>query len=292
MYTVYCHFNKINGKLYFGLTKYTIKKRKQNGYFTCNKLRNAINKYGWDSFDSFVIRDNLTKEDACSLEKELIKRYHTTEQNRGYNIHLGGTAPEVTDEFRKKMRAITLKIRKEHPEISKNNSKKMKEYYKTHEPTRGMLGKHHSEETKRKIGESNKNKGLFKIGHNPWNKDCKISYEHREKLKKTMFKKGHKPWNKGIYMTKERYEKCKDTMFKKGQSPWCKGKKMTEEQKQKLRNAKRKSLKKVLCLETGVIYDKIIDVERTLGIASQTIVAVCKGRPHFKTAGGYHWKYI
>lgn len=278
MYTVYCHFNKVNGKLYFGLTKHTIKKRKQNGYLTCNKLRNAINKYGWDSFDSFVIRDNLTKEDACSLEKELIKRYHTTEQNRGYNIHLGGTAPEVTDDFRKKMKAITLKIRKEHPEISKNNSKKMKEYYKTHEPTMGMLGKHHSEETKRKISERNKGK--------------KISPKSIEHMRPNMFKKGQTPWNKGVPKTPEYYEKCKATMFKKGQTPWNNGKKMTEEQKQKLRNAKRKSLKKVLCLETGVIYDKIIDVERTLGIANATITAVCKGRPHFKTAGGYHWKYV
>lgn len=247
MYTVYCHFNKTNGKLYFGLTKNTLKKRKSNGYLTCNRMRNAINKYGWDSFDSFVIRDNLTKEDACSLEKELIKRYHTTEQNRGYNIHLGGTAPEVTDEFRERAR-------------------------------RAMLGKHHSEETKRKMSEKQKGK--------------KMSPHAIELMRPTMFKKGQEAWNKGVPMTKEKYEKCKATMFKKGQTPWCTGKKMTEEQKQKLRNTKRKNLKKVLCLETGVIYDKIIDVERTLGIANQTIVAVCKGRPHFKTAGGYHWKYV
>ena len=50
--------------------------------------------------------------------------------------------------------------------------------------------------------------------------------------------------------------------------------------------------KKVLCVETGVIYPSIIEAYRQTGIGQKEITNVCKGKPHYKTAGGYHWKYI
>lgn len=50
--------------------------------------------------------------------------------------------------------------------------------------------------------------------------------------------------------------------------------------------------KKVLCVETGVIYSSIIEAYRQTGIGQKEIINVCKGKPHYKTAGGYHWKYI
>lgn len=50
--------------------------------------------------------------------------------------------------------------------------------------------------------------------------------------------------------------------------------------------------KKVLCVETGVIYPSITEAYRQTGIGQKEIINVCKGKPHYKTAGGYHWKYI
>ena len=50
--------------------------------------------------------------------------------------------------------------------------------------------------------------------------------------------------------------------------------------------------KKVLCVETGVIYSSIIEAYRQTGIGQKEIINVCKGKPHYKTAGGYHWKYV
>lgn len=50
--------------------------------------------------------------------------------------------------------------------------------------------------------------------------------------------------------------------------------------------------KKVLCVETGVIYSSIIEAYRQTGVGQKEIINVCKGKPHYKTAGGYHWKYI
>lgn len=38
-------------------------------------------------------------------------------------------------------------------------------------------------------------------------------------------------------------------------------------------------------------WDSIIDAGRTLGIEKCSIVGCCKNRPHYKTAGGFIWKY-
>ena len=48
--------------------------------------------------------------------------------------------------------------------------------------------------------------------------------------------------------------------------------------------------RKVMCIETGVIYNSIIEVERQLGILHSDISKCCKGTR--KTAGKLHWKYL
>ena len=53
------------------------------------------------------------------------------------------------------------------------------------------------------------------------------------------------------------------------------------------RQAKSKS-KKVICIETGVIYNSLKEAKEQTGI--NNIYNVCNGKA--KTAGGYHWQYI
>ena len=48
--------------------------------------------------------------------------------------------------------------------------------------------------------------------------------------------------------------------------------------------------KKVLCVETGVIYDSTMEVERQTGLSHGNISKCCKGK--YKTCGGYHWEYV
>jgi len=75
---------------------------------------------------------------------------------------------------------------------------------------------------------------------------------------------------------------------------------LTKEEHMKLHKASKKLSeigkkylsKKVLCVETGVVYDSTMDVQRQTGISNQHISDVCLGKPHHKTAGGYHWKYV
>ena len=50
--------------------------------------------------------------------------------------------------------------------------------------------------------------------------------------------------------------------------------------------------KPVLCVETGTIYPSVREAARQTNIPNTHISACCLNKPHYKTAGGYHWKYV
>lgn len=93
---VYMHTNKINNKVYVGITSQKPKRRWHHGsgYQTQKYFWRAIQKYGWDGFEHIIFADNLTKEEACKIEKCLIALYNTTDRNYGYNVSTGGEGPE------------------------------------------------------------------------------------------------------------------------------------------------------------------------------------------------------
>ena len=74
--------------------------------------------------------------------------------------------------------------------------------------------------------------------------------------------------------------KRKREKYKKGHS---------EETKEKMRKSS-PNKKKVLCVETGIIYESASEASRQTGIWSVNIRRVCKGK--VKSAGGYSWKEI
>lgn len=97
-YSVYCHRNLVNGKVYVGKAKNIAKRwgHNGNGYVT-NKdtiFANAIRKYGWSAFDHIIIADCLTNETACALESYLIDLWRTNiskyGSTYGYNMTDGG----------------------------------------------------------------------------------------------------------------------------------------------------------------------------------------------------------
>lgn len=47
--------------------------------------------------------------------------------------------------------------------------------------------------------------------------------------------------------------------------------------------------KKIICIETEIIYMGIREAERLININASAISECCRGKR--KTAGGYHWKY-
>lgn len=92
-WSVYCHKNKINGKLYFGITSKTnINDRWRNGrgYTGSPHFYYAIKKYGWNTFDHIIIKKNLSKSEAIIYEICLIAYYDTRNDKNGYNFYCGG----------------------------------------------------------------------------------------------------------------------------------------------------------------------------------------------------------
>ena len=74
-YCVYMHITP-NGKRYIGQTCCEPNRRWQNGYgyvgqiFFC-----AIKKYGWNNIQHIILADNLTSDEADSIEQEYIKKF-------------------------------------------------------------------------------------------------------------------------------------------------------------------------------------------------------------------------
>ena len=153
MYTVYQHKNKLNGKMYFGITSRSPKERWGNdgsGYKSTPHFYSAIQKYGWDNFEHNILYENITKEDACNIEKELIKKYKTQNREFGYNILEGGQATKLPLEVREKMSKAMIgnKNGLGHP-CTEEKKKKISDAQK---------GKHLSNEHKRKLSEAAKHR--------------------------------------------------------------------------------------------------------------------------------------
>ena len=76
-YIVYIHTNKVNGKIYVGITCRTPAKRwGKDGkkYEECPRFYRAIKKYGWDNFSHDIVMEGLSHDDACEMEKLLISQ--------------------------------------------------------------------------------------------------------------------------------------------------------------------------------------------------------------------------
>lgn len=173
IYTVYIHFNKINNKRYIGITKQKPSERwgtdgrrykKSNPFFY-----NAIIKYGWNSFEHIIYKTNLSKDDACNLEIELIKKYNTQNKEFGYNLESGGTTPSLNDETKRKI-SEALKGNKNGYGIKCSEEKKKK-------ISDAQKGRKFSEEHKKKISEAKK--GVFHPSPSEITK-MKISNSHKK----------------------------------------------------------------------------------------------------------------
>lgn len=92
-YCVYRHTNVANGKVYVGITCQDPKIRWNGGYgYRKNKyFWRSIQKYGWkNGFTHEILYEDLTHEEACQIEIELIAKHNSTDYRYGYNHHKGG----------------------------------------------------------------------------------------------------------------------------------------------------------------------------------------------------------
>lgn len=152
-YLVYKHTNKINNKVYIGLTSYDNPEKRWgvNGekYKTCTYFYHAILKYGWNNFSHEVLETNLSQEEACEKEKYYINLYNSNHEEYGYNLTSGGERnKKLSSSSREKMSKAKkgLSLSEEH---RKNISKAMTG---CNNPN---YGKKCSEGTKNKISDKN-----------------------------------------------------------------------------------------------------------------------------------------
>lgn len=156
MYLVYQHKNKINGKIYIGITSRTPEERWGNNgcnYKSSPYFYSAIQKYGWDNFEHNILFTNLTKEQACLKEQELIKNFNSANRQFGYNSTSGGDIFVMNEETKQKISQSLMG--------NKNG-----------------LGHACSEEKKKKISDAQKNR--------------QFTEEHKQKLSEAA-KKRHVP---------------------------------------------------------------------------------------------------
>lgn len=165
--------------------------------------------------------------------------------------------------------------------ISESNKGKKKS-------TSGWLGKHHSPETCEKLRkletqrwldpEYRANQVKKRLGKTPWNKGKKTPLEIREKQSKAKF---------GRELSLEEKEALRQRYL--GLSTPGNTKKV-QCGAGVYSGANNPRSRKVINLDTGKIYESIGLAAKHLNVANGShIVAVCKGKR--KIAHGYHWKY-
>ena len=152
MYTVYQHKNKINGKIYIGITSQKPEQRWRNGegYKSSPHFYSAIQKYGWDNFEHNILFVELTKEQACLKEQELIKEYNSMNREFGYNSTSGGDIFTMNEETKQKISQAMIGNQNGlgHP-CSEEKKEKI---------SNAQKGRKFTEEHKQKLSEAAKNR--------------------------------------------------------------------------------------------------------------------------------------
>lgn len=221
-YLVYIHINLVNGKVYIGQTSTSL------GFRSGENGKKYLEKNRKGDFRQPVFANAILKYGWDNFSHEIIKDSLTKEEADALEVEL----------------------------ISKYNSTNHDYGYNIRSGgSRGLL----SEESKRKIGESNK-KYCGPL-HSRYGQ--KVPQETRDKISKA---------HKGRPKSKEVIEKISKT-----KTGMCKG----------LNNGTHKA---VLCVDLDQAYECIYAAEKDLSISHENISKVCKGKR--KRAGGYEWRYI
>lgn len=198
MYYIYLILNKVNGKTYVGQRK-SSKEWNNDSYMGSGKLlKLAKKKHGIKNFEKFLIQYCYSKEETDKAEKFWITEYRSRGKAE-YNIADGGQGYYA--------------IGKNHP----------------------MYGKHHSEETKRKLSESCKEAFKSEVVKQKLSKAHKgkcFSEEHKQNLSESL-----KGKNKGKHRSDEQKRRMSETM--KGDNNPFYGRQHSDETKLKISESKK-----------------------------------------------------
>ena len=236
---IYILKNKINEKLYVGQTLH-LKSRLLGHKQLSNKesiIDRAINKYGWENFEKYLIYvpENLLD----FFEIEMIAILNTIEPD-GYNLARGGSGNgKHTEATKEKIRRANQG--KKHTEVSRAKMSK------------NRMGHHHSKETITKMSGAHKDKVFSEEHKNNLSKACMgrkgkkgeehpMYGKHHNDESKAAISKSHK----GLFHSDE--SKKKMSVVTTGEKNGFYGKHHSEASRMKMRKA-RKRRKQIMTME-------------------------------------------
>lgn len=260
-YIIYKHTNKINKKVYIGITCHgdDPNKRWKNGYgyIENDKFFNDILQYGWNNFTHEILETGLDELTAIKREADYIEYYNSVEL--GYNnIGRSGTLSLASRE--KISQALTGIVRDE-----KSIQKQMRTKHQRYGTSRGVnylgtnIKKVKCNETGdvfASISEANRWANTSKVG------EC--CHGHRQHAGTHPITKEQLSWT---------FANEQDNV-----TIQC------EEDRTNI-----KTIQKIICIETNQIYKNASEASRCTGIPVCNILRVCKGER--KSAGKLHWQF-
>lgn len=281
---VYCIRNKINNKRYIGKSD-CIYDRWCNHIYHLNTnshknihLQNAWNKYGSESFEFYVVEPCASSDDAYEREKIWINYYDS--YKNGYNRDLGGSGSlgyKHTEETRRKMSELM--------------QQRVKDFNYVHP----LLGKKMSEESKKRISESHKGLLVGQKNHMSIKIICITTNEIFECLSDAN-KKYHCNLNKrlknGVCATGR--QRTNDLKI------WMTYDYYSSLSQKEINNIVDQIIYdrdyRVICLNTGKIYNTPSEAAKEYGIRSQGITWCCRGQStYYKNdidGNPLHWAYV
>ena len=302
-YIVYCHVFS-NNKKYFGITCQGYKKRWGKGGtgYKGQFVYYAIEKYGWHNTKHYILFKNLTREEAEQKEIELIAKYNTTDRRYGYNVSKGGDILLCGADNPSSVKVVCINTGEIFDTINDACEKynicacnvssccKNKRNATGNHPETGekLIWQYYDEwliEPKEYI--------IDYVDTNDTNKKKRIICIETNKIYDSIAEAAD-----SVNVNRSSISNvCRGAHSIAGGYHWAyyddyikdpnKYNKLVKQNKSNYNSTKPK---KVLCVETGVIYNSATEAANSININRSSVSKVCKGKQ--KTAGKLHWKYI
>lgn len=249
---IYLITDTTNGMKYTGKHHYHIEGQLDPNYHGSGTIIKNIYKKRPETLKEEYIKTCYSEEEMNSDEQYYIKLFKTLYPN-GYNLTEGGDGGILCEETRRKLSKTHkgLLSGEKHPMFGKHLSEETKKKI-----GKSQKGKHPTEETRRKMSESRRGEKNYMFGKHhsdetkikigekskgrkSWNKDMKMSEEFKRKNSEAH--KGLQTGEKNPMFGKHHSEESKKKISeaRKGKPGPNKGKPMSEETKKKLSDARK-----------------------------------------------------